>query len=189
MNKIKSPFKFIVSPYGGNQYVNTKTVGGIELVVNTSIEEAADVQRVGVVISTPVGYTGDIKEGDLVVVQHNIFRVFFDDQGIPRQSDNHIKDDLFGISKDLIYLIIRDGEVVAPDDVMFVEPIIENHEWYGYKAMDNIGIARYVNSDMKAQGINPGDKIAFKSYSNYEFEIFGEKLWMMKSRRVMAKLE
>ena len=185
---IKSPYRFIVSPHGG-QYVDTKNIDGVELVVNTSIEEAENVQRIAVVKSVPIGYKGDIRQGDLVVIQHNVFRVTFDDNGIPRQSDNHIKDDLFGITNDSIYMIIRDGEKIAPDDSMFVEPIINFDEWHGYKAMDNIGIARYVNSDMKVQGINPGDKIAFKSYSNYEFEIFGEKLWMMKNRRVTAKLE
>jgi hypothetical protein len=181
---LKSPYKFIISPLNGEQYVNEKD----GLIVNTSIEEACDVQRVGVVKSVPVGYEGDIKTGDKVVVQHNIFRVTFDDQGIPRQSDSHIKDDLFGIPKDLIYLIIRDEEIIAPDDVLFVEPIIEHDEWHGYKALENIGIAKYVNADMQSQGISSGDKIAFKSFSNYEFELFGTKYWMMKSRRITAKL-
>jgi len=189
MNKLKSPYKFIISPYGGNQYVNTKKVGDIDLVVNTSIEEAADVQRLAVVKAVPVGYKGDVRQGDLIVTQHNVMRIFFDDQGIPRQSDNHIKDDLFGITNDLIYLIIRDGEVIAPDDVMFVEPIVEYDEWHGYKKMENLGIAKYVNADMQKQGINPGDKVAFKLHSNYEFEIFGKLLYMMKSRRITAKMQ
>ena len=186
-SNIKSPYKFIVSPVGG-QYVNNKTVDGIELVVNTSIEEASDVNRLGIVKSVPIGYKGDVRVGDQIITQHNVFRVHFDDNGIPRQSDNHIKDDFFGITGDLIYLIIRDGERIAPDDVMFVEPITHYDEWHGYQKMQNIGIAKYVNEDMKKQGISPGYKIAFKSYSNYEFEIFGKKLYMMKSRRITAKL-
>jgi co-chaperonin GroES (HSP10) len=71
---------------------------------------------------------------------------------------------------------------------MFVEPITYHDEWHGYKTMENIGIAKYVNADMQKQGINSGDKIAFKSFSNYEFEIFNTKLWMMRNRRITAKL-
>lgn len=185
--ELKSPHKFIVSPVGG-QYVNNKTIDGIELVVNTSIENAEDVQRLGIVKSVPIGYKGDVRVGDQIITQHNVFRITFDDNGIPRQSDNHIKDDLFMITHDLIYLIIRGEEVIAPDDVLFAKPIINYDEWHGYKTMENIGIAKYVNENMKKQGISPGDRIAFKSYSNYEFNIFGNTYWMMKNRRVTAKL-
>jgi hypothetical protein len=65
---MRAPFKFIISPINNEQYVNQ--IGN--LIVNTSIEEAEDVQRIGIVQSVPFAYSGFIKKGDAVVVQHNV---------------------------------------------------------------------------------------------------------------------
>ncbi len=57
---MRSPFKFLISPINNEQYVNQ--IGN--LIVNTSIEEAEDVQRIGIVQSLPFGYSGFIQKGD-----------------------------------------------------------------------------------------------------------------------------
>jgi len=185
---IKSPYRFIVSPINGEQYVNTKQIGEKELIVNTSVEDAENVQRVGLVRSLPSNYKGNIQVGDSVVVQHNVFRLSLDKDGIARQSDNHLKDDLFAVDERSIYLIIRNGEKIATDGYVFIEPIIEDDFWLGKREVDNIGFAKYVNPTMKAQGIKQGTKVAFKNHSTYLFEIFGERLYLMRNSRVVAKL-
>lgn len=185
---VQSPYKFIVSPINGKQYNDTKIVGDVELMISNSIEEAIDVQRVGVVHKLPFGYNGDVIIGDLVIIHHNVFRIMFDDKGIPRQSTNYIKDDLFSVSRDEIYMIIRNGEFIPTDENVFVEPIIEDSFWHGKKELENEGIAKYVNSTLQLQGISNGSKIAFKQNSKYEFDVLGEKLWMMKNRRIIAKV-
>jgi hypothetical protein len=48
------------------------------LIINTSIENAKDVNRIGVAL--PLNYEGNIV-GDHVVVQHNVFRTYFDGSG------------------------------------------------------------------------------------------------------------
>jgi hypothetical protein len=181
----KAPFKFIISPINNEQYVNQ--IGN--LIVNTSIEEAEDVQRIGIVQSLPFGYSGFIKKGDAVVVQHNVFRITFDDRGIPRQSDNFIKDNLFGVTPDIIYAVIRDGKIMSSDDYIFVEPIVEEDFWLGKQTLKNQGFAKYVNPKMEAQGVTKGVRIAFGSFSEYLFEIFGEKLFLMRNKKVMAILD
>jgi len=85
---VQSPYKFIVSPINGKQYNDTKTIGDVELIISNSIEEAIDVQRVGIVRGLPFGYNGDVILGDLVIIHHNVFRIMFDDKGLPRQSAN-----------------------------------------------------------------------------------------------------
>ena len=183
---IQSPYKFIVSPINGKQYNDTKIVGDVELMVSNSIEEAIDVQRVGVVRGLPFGYNGDVIIGDLVIIHHNVFRIMFDDKGIPRQSANYIKDDLFSVSRDEIYMIIRNGEFIPTDDNVFVEPIVEDSFWHGKKELENEGIAKYVNSNLQRQGVINGSKIAFKQGSKYEFDVLGQRLYMMKNRRIVA---
>ena len=182
---MRTPFKFIISPINNEQYINQ--IGN--LIVNTSIEEAQDVQRIGVVESLPFGYSGFIQKCDLVVVQHNVFRITFDDRGFPRQSDNFIKDNLFGVTPDIIYAVIRDGKIMSSDDYIFVEPIVEEDFWLGKQTVKNQGFAKYVNPTMEAQGVTKGVRIAFGSFSEYLFEIFGERLYLMRNKKVMAILD
>jgi hypothetical protein len=181
---MRSPFKFIISPINNEQYVNQ--IGG--LIVNTSIEEAEDVQRIGEVISIPFGYKGFIKIGDLVVVQHNVFRITFNDQGVPMQSDNHILDNKFGVTADIIYMVIRNGEKMSSDNYIFVEPIVEDDFWTGKNTLKNEGIARYINPKIESQGVSKGSRISFGNYGNYLFEIFGEKLYMIRNKKIMSVL-
>lgn len=183
---LQSPYKFIVSPINGKQYNDTKIVGDIELMISNSIEEAIDVQRVGVVRGLPFGYCGDIILGDLVIIHHNVFRIMFDDKGLPRQSANYIKDDLFSVSKGEVYMIIRNGEFIPTDDNVFVEPILEDSFWHGKKELENEGIAKYVNLNLQRQGVVNGSKIVFKQGSKYEFDVLGTRLWMMKNRRIVS---
>lgn len=178
------PYKFLISPINNEQYVNK--IGN--LIVNTSIEEAENVQRIGEVINVPFDYQGFIQKGDLVVVQHNVFRITFDDWGVPRQSDNHIKENLFGVSPDIIYAVIRDGKIMSSDNYIFVEPIVEEDFWLGKQTLKNQGFAKYVNPTMEKQGVFQGVRIAFGSFSDYLFEIFGEKLYLMRNKKVMAIL-
>ncbi len=178
------PYKFLISPINNEQYVNK--IGN--LIVNTSIEEAENVQRIGEVINVPFDYQGFIQKGDLVVVQHNVFRITFDDWGVPRQSDNHIVDNLFGVSPDIIYAVVRDGKIMSSDNYIFVEPIVEEDFWLGKQTLKNQGFAKYVNPTMEKQGVFQGVRIAFGSFSDYLFEIFGEKLFLMRNKKVMAIL-
>ncbi len=179
------PYKFLISPINNEQYINK--IG--DLIVNTSIEEAENVQRIGEVINVPFDYQGFIQKGDLVVVQHNVFRITFDDWGVPRQSDNHIVENLFGVSPDIIYAVIRDGKIMSSDNYIFVEPIVEEDFWLGKQTLKNQGFAKYVNPTMEKQGVFQGVRIAFGSFSDYLFEIFGEKLFLMRNKKVMAILD
>lgn len=187
---MKTPFQFIISPINNEQYINTIKSGNSELVINTSIEDAQDVQRIGEVISCPFGYQGVIRPGDLVVVQHNVFRITFDDWGTPRQSTNHIKDNLFAVTSDIIYMVIRDGVKIASDDYIFVEGIVEEDKkeglWLGKQELENVGIAKYVNKELERQGVFSGTKVAFGKSAKYLFEIFGEKLYLMRNKKILA---
>lgn len=185
--ELQNAFKFVVSPIG-RQYNDTKKVGEVELITCNSIEEGIDVNRLAKVKSLPEHYKGEIQIGDTIIIGHNVFRISYDHKGLVQQSDWYIKDNLFAISRDLIYAVIKNDEFIPTDDNVFVEPIIEHDFWRGDIEAENVGFAKYVNSELKKAGVENGSKIAFKQGSKYIFEINGAKLFMMKNRRIVAKV-
>jgi hypothetical protein len=186
--KLQSINKFLIKPVDGKQYVNTVKFGEKEIIVTTSIENHEDVQRYAEVLALPMCYDGNIQIGDIVIIQHNIFRIVVNDWGIPMQSNNHINDDCFWIDHELIYLIIRNGVKIATDNYVFVEPIKEETPWEGTKFSKHIGLLRFPNEYLKSKGLCDGDKIVFYKDSEYEFKIDGKILFMMRTKRLMAKI-
>lgn len=185
---IRTTDRFIVSPLNDEKFITEKEIDGKKIIINTSIEHAKDVNRIGVVQSIPLNYTGEIRLGDHVVVQHNIFRTFFDGQGLTRESDFHIKDNLYYVLPELIFLIIRGNEKISVDNFCFIKPIIENKKWIGEVEIEHQGFVKYTNDYLKSMGINEGDKIAFNVDSEYEFILDGEKLYRMRNNSILAKL-
>ena len=183
------PSKFIVSPLNGEKFLNTKKVGDKTLITNTSIEHASNVNRIGVVVSLPMNYEGNIQVGDNVVVHHNVFRTYFDAQGRTRESDFHIKGDLFQVLPELIYLIIRGEDKIAVDEYVFISQIVEEKKWIGATELEHVGFVKYTNEILLKLGINVGDKIAFGTDCEYTFDIEGERLYRMRTSRILAKLE
>lgn len=181
--------KFIVSPLNGEKFITKKKVGDKTLIVNTSIENAKDVNRVGVVRALPLNYEGIICVGDQVIVQHNVFRTFFDGQGLTRESDFHIKEDLYQVMPDLIYLIVKGDKKIAVNGYVFVAPIIEEKKWIGKVERQHVGIVRFINEELKSKGVKENDLVAFATDSEYEFVIDGEKLYRMRNSFVLAKLD
>lgn len=182
------PNRFIVSPLNGEKFINTKQVGNKTLITNTSIEHASNVNRIGVVVSLPLNYEGNIVVGDHVIVQHNIFRSYFDGKGLTRESDAHIKDNLYQVLPELIYLILRGEEKIAVDGYVFVEPIIEDKKWVGPTELEHVGIIKYSNKTLESNGVFAGDKIAFQSDGEYEFLLDGIRLYRMRTSFILSKL-
>jgi len=71
---MKSPFYFIVKPLKGRRYDNTKKIAGLELVVSTSEEDHKFSNRYAEVVELPIGYTGEVKVGDTLLVHHNVLK-------------------------------------------------------------------------------------------------------------------
>lgn len=184
---LQSPYKFIVSPIG-RQYNDTKKVGDVELQICNSIEEGIDVNRLAKVMSIPENYNGEIQPGDTVIIGHNVFRISYDHKGLVQESQWYVANKQFAVEKDLIYAVVKNNELIPTEDNVFVEPIIESDFWRGDIEAENVGFAKYVNSQLKSAGVENGSKIAFKQFSKYIFEIHGKKLLMMKNRRIIAKL-
>lgn len=179
---MKSPHYFIVRPFDSQRYANLSDSG---LVLNTSVEDHNFTQRVAEVVSVPIGYEGDVEEGDLIVVHHNTFRIQYNNQGIPLESKYHIQDDLFYIEIPLAYMVIKKetNDKIALPPFCFVEPSYIEDKWQGTIEETQFGFLKYKNRNMT--NFNIGDKVGMKEDSEYEFNLFGEKLYMIKEHRIL----
>ena len=89
------PTKFFLVKPKNNQEYNREKNG---VIITSSIENAKDVNRFGIIEKTPLSYTGDLKEGDEVVLHHNVFRSYYDIKGNERKSNEYFKDNLYLVS-------------------------------------------------------------------------------------------
>jgi len=189
---MKSPYNFIISPYG-SKYNNTKNIGGVEFTINTSLELAKYVNRLGIVESLPIHYSGDICVGDIVVLHHNIFRIYFDMRGRPTTSPEFFRDGVYIVSPERIYLSrnVNGNDWTSHLNYCFVKPIDNTQEGILYdleKEEKHIGELVYANEKLLSIGFKKGDMIAFKKNSEYEFEIDDEKLYRMSDSDIVLKL-
>jgi hypothetical protein len=181
---MNSPHYFIVRPLNSERYANSSSNG---LVLNISVEDHNFTQRLAEVVSTPIGYKGDVEVGDTIVVHHNTFRIQYNNQGFPLESKYHIKDDLFYVELPLAYMVIKDkGDKIALPPFCFIEPTYINDKYEGYKENEQICTLKYKNREMKS--FNNGDLVGVKKDSEYEFNIFEEKLYMINQNRIILHL-
>jgi hypothetical protein len=82
-----SPYYFIVKPHG-LEYNNEIEIAGQKVIVNSTVENHKHVNRFAEVVHVPKRYTGRISKGDLIIVHHNIFRIYYDMRGRPKKSPN-----------------------------------------------------------------------------------------------------
>jgi hypothetical protein len=119
---MRSIFSFIVKPVG-ERYNNKVKVEDKELIINTKIESFKSVNNVAEVVAIPLAYSTDIKVGDIVVIHHNVFRVFYDIKEIKKIVDKYFMDDLYFCDLDQIYLYKNTGKWKAFMDRCFIKPI------------------------------------------------------------------
>ena len=141
-------FDFVVKPKG-SRYNNVKKIGDKELILNSEIFNHQYVNREAVVVSTPKIIPTDIKPGDTIIVHHNVFRRWHDQQGVERNSRGYFKEDKYFVSMDQIYLYQnKDGWFSLPD-YCFVKPIVSKEDmWAEDKEKPLVGIVKYTNKKL-----------------------------------------
>ena len=179
-------FNFIISPING-RYNNTKKIGDSELIVNTSIEEFVYINRMAKVISTPTAICTNIKEGDTVVVHHNIFRRWYDVRGNERNSRNYFTEDLYFCPLDQIYLYKNKNDWQTNLDYCFVSPIRDIDESKVEMLKPQQGILKYSNDILTNLDVHIDDLVGFNPMREWEFVIDGQLLYCMKSKDIVIK--
>ena len=187
---MKAPFQFIVKPFNGKRYNNTKEISGTEFITSTSEEDHKFSNRYAEVIETPLGYEGKIKIGDTLLVHHNVFKFYFDMAGRQKSGKSFFKDDLFFIDQEQFFMYKQDGEWYAHDRYCFIKPV-KTEESFIYKDVKEeplVGIMKYPNKYLLSKGVNSGDKVSFKPESEYEFLVDNEKLYRIYDHQITMKL-
>jgi len=187
---MQSPFNFIVKPVNGKRYENTKKVGDLDLIVNTSEEDHRFSNRYAEVIAVPMYYNGDVSVGDILLVHHNVFKYYNDMKGNQRSSWNFFMDDMFFVEEDQFFLYKHDDKWRSHGRFCFVKPI-QTKQTDIYKPVSEeplMGTIKYSNYELESMGINEGDEICFKPDSEYEFHVEQEKLYRMFTSQIAIKL-
>ena len=187
---MKSPFYFITRAYNGRRYDNVKSIGGIDFITSTSEEDHKASNRYAEVIETPLGYEGPIRNGDTLLVHHNVFKFYNDMKGRQQSGKSFFKDDLFFIDEEQFFMYKQDGEWHSYDRYCFVKPV-PTSESYIFKPFSEeplVGIMKYPNDYLKSKGVSSGDMVCFKPESEYEFDVDGEKLYRMYDHQITIKM-
>jgi hypothetical protein len=187
---MKSPTSFIVKPFKGKRYNNTKEIGGIDFIISTSQEDHKYSQRKAEVVELPLNYNGPIKKGDTLLVHHNVFKYYNDMQGKIQSGRSYFKDDLFFVDSEQYFAYHNGTEWNAVDRYCFIKPT-EAEDTYLYKNIKEeplVGFVKFPNQYLISKGVNKGDKIIFKPESEYEFNVDGEKLYRMYDHQITIVL-
>jgi len=187
---MRSPFYFIVQPVKGKRYNNSKEVGGINLITSTSEENHMASNREAIVISTPLGYEGDISPGDALLVHHNVFKFYNDMKGRQQSGKSFFMDDLFFVDNEQFFMYKKDKEWHCHDRYCFVEPVPVTESFIDkpFKEEPLMGKMKYLNKKLIDAGLKQGDLISFKPESEYEFTVDDKKLYRMYDHQITMSL-
>ncbi len=70
---------------------NKIKLGDVTLILNTKIEDFKSVNNLAIVVETPKAFKTSIKKGDIIIIHHNVFRVFYDIRGNKKEVDLILK--------------------------------------------------------------------------------------------------
>ena len=189
---MKSPYSFIVKPYNNRRYDNIKSYGDVEFITSTSEEDHKSSNRFAIVIATPINYTGPVKEGDILLVHHNVFKFYNDMYGRRKSGKSFFKEDLFFVDPDQFYLYKANekSKWMGYDKYCFIKPL-EAQDSYLNKNSKNEplrGTVRYINDELIEKGVKIGDQILYEPESEYEFVVDDEKLYRMFTKNITVVL-
>jgi len=185
---MRSLYSFIVEPKE-NRYENKKDIDGVELILNTEIQDHKFVSRVGVVLETPINGKTGIKKGDEVIVHHNVFRRFNDVRGEEVNGKSFFEEDKYFVYPDQVFMYNRNGQWKSLDGFCFVKPI-KNRKLFSMEPEEQlIGILKHVDNSLLKNGIKEGDLIGFTPDSEYEFIIDNERLYRVPTNSICIKYE
>jgi len=173
---------FIVSPIG-ERYTNSKKIGDKNLILNTEIYNHQFVNRNAKVVDTPLLFNSPLKQGDEVIVHHNIFRRWNDVKGREKNSRSYWKDNKYIISQDQIFLYKKGGWRAMPG-FSFVKPLKAVNSFNTEDERPLIGIIKYSDGTY-----NKEELVGFMPNSEYEFIIDGERLYRVLNKFITIKYE
>ena len=173
---------FIVSPIG-ERYNNSKKIGDKELILNTEIFNHQFINRLALVLETPILFDTPISKRDQVILHHNVFRRWHDVKGREKNSRSYWKEDKYIISEDQIFLYKKKDWMAMPG-YSFVQPIISSNNLTIEEEEPLMGIIKYSDGTY-----NKEELVGFTPSSEYEFIIEGKRLYRVLNKFITIKYE
>ena len=173
---------FIVSPIG-ERYNNSKKIGDKELILNTEIFNHQFINRLALVLETPILFDTPISKRDQVILHHNVFRRWHDVKGTEKNSRSYWKEDKYIISADQIFLYKKKDWMAMPG-YSFVQPIISSNDLTNESEEPLIGVVKYSDGTY-----NKEDLVGFTPNSEYEFIVEGKRLYRVLNKFITIKYE
>ena len=180
---MKSVYNFVVTPVK-SRYNNTKNIGGKELIVNTEIFNHQYVSREAIVKAIPTVGDTDIKIGDKVIVHHNVFRRWHNQYGVEKNSGSYFNKDAYILNEDQIFAYNNGSGWKALEGYCFIQPLKQDNKLL-YKGSEKLqGIVVYSDGTVEKNSL-----VQFKAVGKYEFVIDGQRLYRVKSNKIIIKYE
>tara|TARA_Y100001937_G_scaffold128828_1_gene208647 strand:+ start:3921 stop:4493 length:573 start_codon:yes stop_codon:yes gene_type:complete len=187
---MKSPHYFIVTPLNNRRYNNIKKIGDIDFITSTSEEDFSSSNRFAKVIEVPIGYEGEIKKGDTLVVHHNVFKFYNDMYGRRKSGRSYLKENLFLVDYDQFFLYKKDNVWFGHDKYCFVKPSEKKDSFVSKSGSIEplVGTIKYINTELLNLGLKVGDEVSYEPNSEYQFIIDDEVLYRMFTNNITLKL-
>jgi len=185
---VRSLYSFIIKPKN-ERYENSKKIGDKDLILNTDMQNHEYVSRIGVVLETPINVKTGIKKGDEVVLHHNVFRRFYDINGLEKNSKSYFDEKEYFVDSDQIYMYKRNGKWMAVDGYCFVKPLMNMEKFSLSTSSDLKGIIKYMDNGLKKNGIKLNDLVGFVPEREYVFVVENEILYRVPTNSICIKYE
>jgi hypothetical protein len=179
---MKGIYTFVVKPKGG-RYNNIKKIGDKELILNTEIAKHEFVNREAIVTALPLAIKTDIKVGDTVIVHHNVFRRWHNIKGEEKNSGSYYNEDTYILDEEQIFAY-NSGDGWKPlKGYCFIQPLKETNLLLNEKEKLS-GVVIYSDGTVEKNSL-----VSFKAVGKYEFVIDGERLYRVRSNKILIKYE
>lgn len=193
MRLLRDKFMILADP-NLKAYLPILGLNGTPLRLSRQFDPYRHSTQIGVIHEVPMEFSEEsidshlLKKGDTVWFHHFVCQ--------PKNRWMIDGVEMFQASWGQIFAKIEeDGTLVPMNEYVFVEPIIEGDGdlWAaGLKLRDTaqavqmVGTAFAVSAKASSLGINRGDKIHYMKGADYEMNIEGKKLWLMKIQHITA---
>ena len=180
---MQSVYQFLIEPIG-NRYNNEVDVDGKSLIVNSENFNHEYVNRLAKVISCPKVNNTDIKEGDEVIVHHNVFRRWYDVKGEEKNSKSYFCENLYLVSEDQIFLVKSNQAWSSMKGFTFIQPLKNTNSFSVEKENPNVGKVVYSDGSFDKNEI-----LGYTPFSHYEFVIDNQRMYRVYNKFITIKYE
>ena len=184
---MRAVWDYVVEPKG-ERYNNIKKIGDKELILNAEISHHQFVNREAIVKATPLGFDSIIEKGDVVIVHHNVFRRWYNQHKLEKNSSSFVKENTYIVSPDQIFAYTKNRDCEKCWRPMpgycFIQPLKEDNKLNPMEKEKLMGVVKFSDGT-----VEQGALVGFKSYGQYEFVVDGKRLYRVKSNFITLKYE